>query len=107
MGGRDEKVLDSSFPKFCNFIKENMKLVHLNMTSVGLPEKHMLELISNIKRSQSLHCVHLCGNLLSEQAVDHLNLKLKPTLINSMVSKEQSDAKELLLKRLKEKKYFE
>lgn len=51
MGGRDEKVLDASFTKFCSFIKENMKLTHLNMTSVGLADKHMLELISNIKRS--------------------------------------------------------
>lgn len=57
-----EESLDKNIPKFFTFIKENQKLIHLNMTSVNLPEAHMIELIANIKRSQSLHCVHLCGN---------------------------------------------
>lgn len=76
MGGKAsamEELLEASFPKFCEFLKENLKLIHLNLTSISLAEKHMLELIASLKRSRSLHCVHLCGNQLSEQCVDLLN----------------------------------
>ena len=84
-----EDFLEPSFAKFCTFVKENNRLTHLNMTAVGLPEKLMLELICNIKRSVSLHCVHLCGNILTEASVDLLNLKLKPTLVNGMLAPEK------------------
>lgn len=99
-GAGRETVLDASFPKFCTFIKENVRLTHLNMTAVGLPEKHMLELICNLKRSVSLHCVHLCGNILTETGVDLLNSKLKPTLINNMISPEKIGHKQRLLARI-------
>ena len=86
MGGLGhEEILETTFPKFCKFVKENMKLIHLNMTSVSVPEKHMLELIYNIKRSQSLHCVHLCGNKLPESCVELITTKLKQTFINEMI----------------------
>ena len=95
------KVLEAAFPKFCNFIKENKKLIHLNMTSVGLPDKLMMELICFLKRSQSLHCVHLCGNILSEECVDLMNSKLKPTLVSNMLTdKEKEMRKQKLLARI-------
>lgn len=59
------------------------------MTSVNLPEALMIELIHNIKRSQSLHCVHLCGNRLNEEQVDFLHNKLKPTIVNEMALNEK------------------
>lgn len=55
------------------------------MTSVGLPTEYMQELIRALKRSQSLHCVHLCGNRLDEEEMELLNAKLKPTMIDYMV----------------------
>lgn len=56
MGGSQayNDVLEKNFEKFCIFLKENSKLVHINLSSVNLPEKYMIELICNIKRSQSL-----------------------------------------------------
>jgi len=47
----EDKLLAEHFPKFCNFLKENKKLIHLNMTSVGLPSEYMQELIRALKRS--------------------------------------------------------
>lgn len=90
MGGSQahNEVLEKHFAKFCSFLKESMKLVHLNLTSVNLPEKFLIELICNIKRSRSLHCTHLCGNKFSPASIDTLNLKLKPTTINNMDRKE-------------------
>ena len=52
--------------------------MHLNLTSVDLPDALMLELIQYLKRSMSLHAVHLCGNSLSEEAKKLLDMKLKP-----------------------------
>jgi hypothetical protein len=51
MAANKEKVIDKSFPKFCKFIKYNKKLTHLNLTAIGLGDKHMMELISNLKSS--------------------------------------------------------
>lgn len=102
MGGSKgyNEVLEKNFGKFCSFLKESMKLVHLNLTSVNLPEKFFVELICNIKRSRSLHCVHLCGNKFTPASIETLNLKLKPTMINSMDKKEgkQRKTKKLLNK---------
>ena len=81
MGG----VSEESFNKFLDFIKENQRLIHLDMTAVNLPEKHMNQLVHSLKKSLSLHCVHLCGNLLQDSQVKLLNQKLKPTLINNMM----------------------
>jgi len=81
------ETLEKNFFRFCTFIKENQKLTHLNLSSVNLPEKYMIELICNLKRSQSLHCVHLCGNQFTESCIDMLNIKLKPTFINNMIMK--------------------
>lgn len=41
MGGSQahNDILDKYFEKFCNFLKENQKLIHLNLASVNLPEK--------------------------------------------------------------------
>lgn len=50
-GPAHEEVLESHFERFCHFIKENQKLTHLNLTSCNLPEKQMLDLICNLKRS--------------------------------------------------------
>ena len=36
-----DELLEENFPKFTNFLKENQKLIHLNMTSVSLPEEYM------------------------------------------------------------------
>jgi hypothetical protein len=85
-GSAHEEVLEKHFAKFCNFLKENQKLMHLNLTSCNLPEKFMLELICNLKRSQSLHCVHLCGNQFTDESVDLMSSKLKPTQINDMIN---------------------
>ena len=71
------------------------------MTSVTLPEKYMLELIYNIKRSQSLHCVHLCGNKLPESCVQLINTKLKPTFINEMIAQDKLEMKRELVKKIK------
>lgn len=96
-----EALLEENFPKFANFLKENQKLIHLNMTSVSLPEEYMQELISNIKRSQSLHCVHLCGNIMSDETIEHLHHKLKPTFINDMVKNpERIKAKGRMVRKL-------
>lgn len=100
-GKGHEEVLEENFPKFCRFVKENMKLIHLNMTSVSLPEKYMLELIMNIKRSQSLHCVHLCGNKLPETCVELMKLKLKPTPINEMIEPYKLETKKALVQKVK------
>ena len=56
------------------------------MTSCSVPEKQMLDLICNLKRFQSLHCVHLCGNQLTEEGVILMASKLKPSHINEMVT---------------------
>ena len=76
--------MQNTFPKFCRFLKENHKLTHLNLTSIDLPPRMMLELIHNIKRSISLHVVHLCENNLSEKAHKMLKTKLKPTYTGKM-----------------------
>jgi hypothetical protein len=91
MGGSQAHIdtLDKHFYKFCTFIKENQKLIHLNLSSINLPEKYMIELICNLKRSQSLLCVHLCGNQFSEACIDMMNIKLKPTFINNMIMKQE------------------
>ena len=47
----EDSILGEHFHKFCNFLKENKKLTHLNMTSVGLPKEYMQELICALKRS--------------------------------------------------------
>ena len=105
MGGSHAhtEVLEKHFAKFCSFLKESMKLIHLNLTSINLEEKYMLELICNIKRSRSLHCVHMCGNRFTPASVDMLNLKLKPTAINSMAMKEgKTRKKQRLVAKLQE-----
>lgn len=86
MGGSQahNEVLEKHFAKFCSFLKESMKLIHLNLTSINIPEKFLLELISYIKRSRSLHCVHLCGNKFSSATMQFLHQKLKPTNINKL-----------------------
>ena len=101
-GAAHEEVLEKNFEKFCFFLKENQKLVHLNLTSCNLPAKYMLDLICNLKRSQSLHCVHLCGNQFSDEAVDLMSLKLKPTQINGMIADPRRRAsKNLLLDKIR------
>lgn len=100
-GAAHEEVLEKNFDKFCHFLKENQKLIHLNLTSCNIPEKYMLELICNLKRSQSLHCVHLCGNQFTEEAIDLMSSKLKPTEINDMVNdKRRRQYKNALLHRI-------
>ena len=91
MGGSQAHTdtLEKHFNKFCTFLKENQKLIHINLSSINLPEKYMIELICNLKRSQSLHCVHLCGNQFTEACIDMLNTKLKPTFINNMIMKQE------------------
>ena len=71
------------------------------MTSTNLPKEYYLELIRNIKRSQSLHCVHLCGNIQDEECIDLMNQKLKPTFINDMVTNPKKlEAKKKLLEKI-------
>lgn len=45
------ETLEKHFFRFCTFIKDNQKLTHINLSSVNLPEKYMIELICNLKRS--------------------------------------------------------
>ena len=45
----------------------------------------MAELIHNIKRSISLHVVHLCGNKLGDEAPSIMKTRLKPTMVGAMV----------------------
>ena len=79
------EILGPHFEKFTKFLKENNQLTHLNMTSVDLPGPLMAELIHNIKRSISLHVVHLCGNKLGDEAPEILKKRLKPTPYGDMV----------------------
>ena len=62
-----EEVLKETFKRFVSFVKENPKLIHLNLTAVNLPDSMFAELIVNIKRSTSLQCVHLCSNNISKE----------------------------------------
>ena len=34
------EVLDKFFPKFCEFVKSNFRLTHLDLTSINLPTKY-------------------------------------------------------------------
>ena len=77
-------VISQSIGKFFNFLKQNPKLTHLNLTQIELPDNLMQELIHYIKTSISLHVVHLCGNDL-ERCHSKIKNKLKPTFINRMV----------------------
>ena len=86
IGEKYKESFDEHFPKFCKYIKADQKLMHLNMTATNLPKEYYMELIRNLKRSQSLHCVHLCGNIQDEEVVDLMNNKLKPTFINQMIT---------------------
>jgi NAD-specific glutamate dehydrogenase len=65
-----------------------------------------LDLIRNIKRSVSIHVVHLCGNILTKNAISLLKSKLKPTLIDEMVH--ENPSKKIFTERLATtlKKYF-
>ena len=63
------------------------------MTSINIDERFMIELICNIKRSRSLHAVHLCGNNLNENVVNMMNLKIKPTRIFGMLDEETKSKK--------------
>ena len=66
VAGKEENMQDIfeiAYPKFCNYIKENQRLVHLDLTSANFQKEEYMELIRNLKRSQSLHAVHLCGNI--------------------------------------------
>jgi len=74
----NEQGIEAHFMKFLEFIKGDSQLMHLNLTSIDLPDALMLELIQYLKRSMSLHSVHLCGNSLSGEAKKLLNVKLKP-----------------------------
>lgn len=73
-------LLSKTFGKFTKFVKENDRLMHLNLSAIELLPDLMLDLIVNIKRSISLHCVHLCGNRLTKVAKYLLLVKLKPHL---------------------------
>jgi len=73
-------LLSKTFCKFTTFVKENDRLMHLNLSAIELLPDLMLELIVNIKRSISLHCVHICGNRLDKAAKYLLLTKLKPYL---------------------------
>lgn len=94
MGG----VSEESFDKYLDFIKENHRLIHLDMTAVNLAEKQMAQLLHSLKKSLSLHCVHLCGNNLRDPEVQLLNQKLKPTLINNMLDPEDLQRKHQQIK---------
>ena len=60
-----------------------------------------MEIIRNLKRSQSLHCVHLCGNIQDEDCIDLMNAKLKPTFINHMaINKKKLASKKKLIERI-------
>ena len=96
----DLDVMESIFSKFFNFIRENHKLTHLNLTAIDLPNDLMCELIHNIKRNQSLHCVHLCGNNLSKDALLMIKLKLKPTFKDGLEVK--GEHKQKLIRRVNE-----
>ena len=37
----EDSILKEGFPKFANFLKENKKLIHINLTSVGLPDLYL------------------------------------------------------------------
>ena len=87
----NEELIKPNFPRFCNFIKFNTRLTHLNMTSVDLPDSLMMDLLNFIKRSISLHAVHLCGNQISEGSKAVIKAKLKPVKIGGMT--EMSKAK--------------
>jgi len=72
------------------------------MTSVNLPEKYMLMLIMNLKRSQSLHCVHLCGNRMTPACIELIHSKLKPTFINDLIDEDKLEFKQAIVHKVKE-----
>ena len=86
-----EELIKPHFPRFCNFLKFNTRLTHLNLSSIDLPDTLMADLLNFIKRSMSLHVVHLCGNKISEGSLDVIKAKLKPVKIGGM--KEMSKTK--------------
>jgi hypothetical protein len=43
-------------------IKRNKNMQHLNLTSVGLTERMLVDVGSSLTRAKSLLSVHLCGN---------------------------------------------
>lgn len=96
----NEEVIKPNFGRFCNFIKFNTRLTHLNLSSVDLPDSLMMELLNFIKRSMSLHVVHLCGNTISEGSLAVISAKLKPVKIGGM--KEMSKTKLQLIERINE-----
>lgn len=78
--------------KFCRFIQENQRLLHLNMTSVDLVQELMHELIVHLKRSISLQCVHLCNNKIDQKGKFLLIQKLKPHLTQERLQINQSNS---------------
>jgi hypothetical protein len=89
----NEHGIEAHFTKFLEFIKGNSQLMHLNLTSIDLPDALMLELIQYLKRSMSLHSVHLCGNSLSDEAKKLLDLKLKPKHIELQMARNSAKHK--------------
>lgn len=57
-----KKKPDPYIVKFCLFLKFNSYLTHLNISHCNINKLDLSEIIQNIKRSMSLHIVHLCGN---------------------------------------------
>jgi hypothetical protein len=65
------------------------------LTGVDLPESLMTDLLSNIKRSISLHVVHLCGNQIQNlpDANKVLRNRLKPTPVDNMLEPDKAKLK--------------
>ena len=83
----NQEVIAPHFAKFCKFIKDNLRLTHLNLSSTDLPESQLVELIGYIKKNQSLQVVHLCGNSMSLEAKKIMKQKLKVTYIDTSIPK--------------------
>jgi len=62
---------------FHDFVKYDVYLVHLDLTMTGLIEPAVKNIASLLTRSQSLRCLHLCGNKgVSEETVEWIKRRV-------------------------------
>ena len=64
-GNNMKRVLETEHKvkeQLYSFLRGNKKLIHLDLTATNLSEDVILHILPAIKRSKSLHGIHLSGN---------------------------------------------
>ena len=65
------KVNKNILKQFTEILEMSQNLVHLNLQYTGLFKTAVKFLVSNLHLSESLKCVHLCGNVdIDEEMTD-------------------------------------